>query len=112
MPTLSEIHNMQVGIWNYGAGTEGSIDTSTLVDNSDIANMDEVRILTITVIAKGVDGYVQVDNRPTITVPAGASLTLEPRGTLINPILGFTDTASYVFEYVTNNIQGSSRGSV
>lgn len=112
MPTFQEIQNMQVGVWDYKAGEDGTLDTSTLVADSDIENMDEVRVLTISVIAGPDGGALQVDDRDTITIPANQALTLNPKGTLRNPVLYFSGTSAYLVEFVTNNLHGSTRGDI
>ena len=112
MPTFGEIQNMRVGIWNYTSGTSGTVDMSTLYNNSDITGLDECRVLSITCIAGTSNATVKIDNRDNITVPANQSLTLTPNGTIVNPTIIFTGTASYVIEFVTNNFHGSTRGNI
>jgi hypothetical protein len=112
MPTFAEIQNMRVGIWDYESGTSGTVDTGTLVAANDIQNNDEVRILTVTAIAGASDATVKIDNRDDAIIPAGQALTLTPNGTIVNPVIIFTGTASYVIEYVTQNGRGYTRGNI
>lgn len=112
MPTFGEIQNMRVGIWNYTSGSSGTVDMSTLFNTSDITAMDECRVLSITAIAGNTNATVQIDNRSQVTIPAGQALTLTPNGTIVNPTIIFTNTSSYVIEFVTNNFHGSTRGNI
>lgn len=112
MPTLGEIANMKVGVWNYTSGTDGTVDMAELVNTSDIQGMDECRVISITAIAGATDATISVDNRGDIVIPAGQAITVTPNGTVRNPVLVFTNTASYCIEYVTNNFYGSTRGDI
>jgi hypothetical protein len=102
---------MQVGIWDAVSGTSGTLDTSTLLAANDINN-DQVRIKTISVIGDTGGGSVQIDNRAPITVPAGSAITLTPNGTIVNPVLIFTNTTNYIIEFVTTNFRGYTEGNI
>lgn len=112
MPTMAEIANMKVGVWNITSGIDGTVDMSALFDDSDIHNLDECRVLTITAIAGATQATVEIDNRTPIYIPAGQAITVNPNGTIVNSIIDFTNTASYVIEFVTSNFHGSTKGNI
>lgn len=104
---------MRVGIWDYVSGTSGTINMASHVNEAlEVPGTDEARVLSITAIAGAEDGTVQIDNRGAVTIPAGNVLTLNPNGTIINPTIIFTNTGSYVIEFVTNNRLGWTRGNI
>ena len=83
-----------VGAWGYAAGTAGTENITG-------------RVLQITAIALDSSATISVNGGASITVPysvankTGSSLSIEPRGNLIDPSITFTGTASYFVEYVT-----------
>jgi hypothetical protein len=104
---------MRVGIWDYVSGTSGSVDMAAHINEAlDVPGSDEARVLSITAIAGASDATIAIDNRGTVTVPAGQALVLNPNGTIINPTIVFTDTSSFVIEFVTNNWHGYTRGNI
>lgn len=111
MPTIGEIANMRVGVWNYTSGIDGTVDFANFAANA-LAGRDECRVLSVTAIAGTTEATVQIDNRPEAIIPAGQALTLSPNGVITNPVIVFTDTASYVVEFVTNNQMGSTSGNI
>lgn len=106
MPTIGEIQNMRVGLWNYKSGVDGTLDLGA------IAPPKGIRVMTITAIAGTSDATVKVDNRDTAIIPAGQALTLEPNGTIKNPVIIFTNTVSYVVEFNTATRLGSTKGDI
>lgn len=101
MPTFAEIQNMKVGIWDMRSGVSGT----EVFD-------EEERIKSITAIAGLNNATITIDNRDPITIPSGNAITLNPDCTIMGTTIVFTDTTSYVVEFVTNNFYGSTRGNI
>lgn len=112
MPTFAEIQNMRVGVWDYHSGVSGTVDMATLVNTNDVPGNDECRVLSITAIAGASNATIAIDNRGDVTIPAGQAITLSPDGTIVNPVIVFTNTSSYVIEFVTNNKRGYTEGNI
>lgn len=79
-----------VGAWAYLAGTEG---TATVPAAKKVL---QISASASTALAAS----FSVNGGPSIPIPLGQAVTLEPRGNLIAPSIVFTNTASYVVEYV------------
>lgn len=80
----------QSGAWNYLAGTDGS---ATVPANNKVL---QISASASTALAAS----FSVNGGPSIPIPLGQAITLEPRGNLVSPTIVFTNTASYVVEYV------------
>ena len=86
----------ETGTWGYAAGVDGS---PTLPANS--------KVLQITAMTLEAAATLTINGGDTITIPystankTGSSVTITPKGNLVQPTLTFTDTASYFVEYVT-----------
>jgi hypothetical protein len=63
------------------------------------------RVLQITAVALEAAGSITIDGGDTIPLPYGAtdkvssSISIEPKGNLIDPVIVFTGTDSYFVEY-------------
>lgn len=84
------IDNKTSGTWGYRSGVDG---TPTFPANAKV-----LQISAASPIATSSTAVINGGN--TITVPAGQSVTFEPKGNLITPTIVFTGTASYIVEYV------------
>jgi hypothetical protein len=78
------------GTWGYLAGTSGTVSVA--------ANK---RILQITAAAQPLlAASMTINGGQTITIPAGASVTITPKANLVAPTIVFTSTATYFVEFV------------
>jgi len=75
------------GEWAYYAGTAGSITVAG-------------RVLAVSATAGSEGGYFTVNGGDQIIIEAFSSYTLEPRGALTSPVIGFVGTDGYVIEVV------------
>lgn len=93
-PASQTVTDNEDGTWSYAAGTSG---TESITG----------RVLQITAIALESSASISINGGASITIPystenkTGSSLTVEPKGNLINPSITFTGTASYFIEFVT-----------
>lgn len=78
------------GTWGYNAGLSGTLVVA--------ANK---RIMSITATAAPlVPASMTINGGQTITIPAGTSITIQPRANLIAPTLVFTTTSAYFVEFI------------
>lgn len=77
----------ETGTWSYYAGAAGSVSVAG-------------RVLQITATAGLVAGSLTINGGATISVPAGKSITIEPRANLSSPAVVFTSTQAYFIEVV------------
>lgn len=91
--SLSSLNNKTPdlsGTWGYGAGLSGTLVVA--------ANK---RIMSITATAAPlVPASMTINGGQTITIPAGTSITIQPRANLIAPTLVFTTTSAYFVEFI------------
>ena len=85
----------QTGTWGYVSGVSG---TETLTGGK--------RVLQITAMAQQAAGSLTINGGSAIPLPYGAtdkassSITIEPRGNLVDPVLVFSSTVAYFVEWV------------
>jgi len=78
------------GTWGYNAGTSGTVMVA--------ANK---RVLAITATAAPLlAASMTINGGQTITIPAGTSITIQPRANLTAPTLVFTSTSAYFVEFI------------
>lgn len=75
------------GAWDYRSGISGAPSFTG-------------RVLQITATAGLTAGSFTIDGGNTVTVPAGKSISIEPRGNLSSPTIVFTGTQAYFVEFV------------
>jgi hypothetical protein len=79
------------GTWGYQAGTSGTEST----------DLSAKKVLAIFASAPtSGNGSVAINGGDSIVVPAGKSVNIEPRGTLVAPSIVFTGTDAYFIETV------------
>lgn len=84
------------GTWGYRSGASGTVNNLPA----------GAKILQITAVALGAAGSLTIDGGDSIIVPydatdkASTSITIEPKGNLVSPVIIFTDTDAYFIEYV------------
>lgn len=79
-----------VGAWAYLAGISGNVA---------VVAGAKVRQIAVTSPLETASQFT-INGGQTIIVPAGQSLTIEPKGNLIAPSITFTGTSAYFIEYV------------
>jgi len=78
------------GSWGYRSGVSGT----------PVIPADQ-RILQISASAPAdTDASMTINGGNTVLIPAGKNITFIPRGNLVTPTLVFTDTDSYIVEFV------------
>lgn len=77
------------GTWGYDSGGSGSVTIGA-----------GKRVLQITAVAGGLGATLTINGGGNVTIPAFASITIEPRGNLTAPALIFTGTTAYFVEHV------------
>lgn len=77
------------GTWFYDAGTSGTLTVSA-----------GRRILQISATAGDTAATMTINGGATISIPAGRSLTIEPKGNLTAPTIVFAGTTAYFVEEV------------
>jgi len=77
------------GAWSYDAGVSGTLTVSA-----------GRRILQISATAGDTAATMTINGGSTISIPAGRSLTIEPKGNLTAPTIVFTGTTAYFVEEV------------
>ena len=75
------------GTWGYATGADGS---ETITGH----------VLSLTAVAGTLAASLSINGGPAIAIPSNRTLTLTPRGTLVNPTLVFSGTQAYVVEWV------------
>ena len=86
----------QTGTWGYNSGISGTL---TLTGGK--------KILQITAIGEEASATIQINGGDTITLPYGStdkvssSITIEPKGNLVDPTIIFTNTKAYFCEYTS-----------
>lgn len=78
------------GVWGYTSGVQG---TATIPVGA--------RVLQLSAVAGASGATMTINGGDTVTIPALASITIEPKGNLTAPSLVFTSTTGYFVEYVS-----------
>lgn len=84
------------GTWDYAAGASGTV-----------ALAGGKRVLQISAVALGAAGSVAINGGTAVPLPydstdkTSTSITITPRGNLVDPTIVFTGTDSYFVEYVS-----------
>lgn len=78
------------GSWGYHTGVSGVVYVP-----------EKARVLQISV-ASEVDneGVMKINDGDDILIPPGQSITIEPKGNLVGPVITLTNTTTYFIEYV------------
>jgi len=78
------------GSYAYAAGASGVVNVPAGAYLSSVA-----------CVAGAVDATVQIDARPTVTVPAGRAFTQDVQGGIVGPaVVTFTNTVTYLVEWL------------
>lgn len=89
---LRVVQTRETGVWDYAAGTNGSMSVAL-----------GGRVLSIAALAGTSAASVSINNGDAIPIPAYASWAMEPKGNLVAPMITFTGTTSYTVEWVTGS---------
>lgn len=79
------------GTWGYTAGSGAG----------SVALTGSKRVLSVAVYADGGPVTMTIAGGNTISLPAGASIAVEPRGQLTDPTIVLTGPAVYTIEHLT-----------
>ena len=87
-----------VGSWSYAAGVDGAVNIT-----------GQLRVLQITATALQGQGTITINGGDAILLPYGeadsvsSSITIEPKGNLVDPVIQFTNTSAYFSEMVAGD---------
>jgi hypothetical protein len=86
---LESLLALYMGTPGYKAGVEGTV---TLTGSKKVVGI---------IAHSDLGGTVSINDGDDIIIPAGTGFSFSPKGNYIDPEIIFTDTDSYVVEYIT-----------